>query len=148
MAVNFDSFALPKGKNVPPSQSFLREQLHKSGAGLKSMWVIFFPLWWWMFFFRPQLQTFSSGNVTYRETWSNNHDAVTYRKEMLVSWWLKGCDRVPSRTWRYEFYLSRSRNSLEFAPKSAKNLDKTRNIAEDMNKTWNVMIYYISMLYW
>ncbi len=30
------------------------------------------------------------------------------------------------KTWRFEFYLSRSRNGMEFVPKSEKNLDKTQ----------------------
>ncbi len=41
--------------------------------------------------------------------------------------------------------LSRSRISLEFVPE---NLDKTRHLAESMDKTWNVKICNISILYW
>ncbi len=36
----------------------------------------------------------------------------------------------PVKPGNLEFYLSRSRNGLEFIPKSEKNLDKTRNLAE------------------
>ncbi len=51
------------------------------------------------------------------------------------------------KTWRFDFYLSRSRNGLEFIPKKWENLDKTRNLAENLNKTWNAKIYKISILY-
>ncbi len=40
-------------------------------------------------------------------------------------------DRVPSRTWktwRFEYYLFRSRNCLEFIPKRSENLDKKQEI--------------------
>ncbi len=53
------------------------------------------------------------------------------------------------KTRKFEFYMSRSKNSLEFAPQSKKkNLDKIRNLAEKMDKTWNVKTYKISILYW
>ncbi len=42
------------------------------------------------------------------------------------------------KTWRFEFYLSRFRNILEFDPK---NLDKKRNLAENMDKNWHIKIY-------
>ncbi len=45
------------------------------------------------------------------------------------------------KTWRFEYYLSRSRNSLKLIPKGQKNLDKTRNLAENLDKTWNAKIY-------
>ncbi len=33
-------------------------------------------------------------------------------------------------------------------PKKWENLDKTRNLAENQDKTWNIKIYKISILYW
>ncbi len=58
--------------------------------------------------------------------------------------------RVPIETGKpgdLNFILSRSRNGLEFVPKSEKYQDKTRNLAENLDKTWNVNIYKISILY-
>ncbi len=54
--------------------------------------------------------------------------------------------RVPSgtwKTWRFEFYLSGSRNSLEFDRTKWEILEKIRHFAENMLK-----IYSISILYW
>ncbi len=33
-------------------------------------------------------------------------------------------------------------------PKTWENLDRTRNLAKNLDKTWNVKIYKISILYW
>ncbi len=59
-------------------------------------------------------------------------------------------NRVPSgtwKTWRFEFYLSRSRNSLEFVWKVRKPRQNKKFCKKNMNKTWNVKIYNISILY-
>ncbi len=57
---------------------------------------------------------------------------------------------VKSSSWQWVYHLvhieitvSMSRNSLEFAPQSAKNPDKTRILREKTDKTWNVKIYIL-----
>ncbi len=57
------------------------------------------------------------------------------------------CSQQKLQTWktcRFEFYLSKSRNSL--VPTSAKTLTK-KNLAENLDKTWNVKIYTIFIFY-
>ncbi len=51
------------------------------------------------------------------------------------------------KAWRFEFYLSSSRNTWNLSQK-VWNLDKTTNLAENLDKIWNVNRYKISILYW
>ncbi len=74
--------------------------------------------------------------------------AKMYRKKPVELTQLCTLFRVPSRTWkiwRFAFYLSRSRNSLECAPQKWEILEKTRKLAENMD--WNINIFIFLILF-
>ncbi len=83
-----------------------------------------------------------SGNFIDIHVWEPCNMFTPYNSSIL---------RVPSttwKTWRYELYLSRSRNSLEIS----QNSNKTCTKQEIEQKTWIkpglLKIHNISILYW